>query len=126
MRKIEQLLYEYTDEELAIVYKYQLDKLMENTKRKIFSEIEKRKLTETQIFELITQTKKKIIKQQIYCPRCKSIKINITKSQVIESSFDDKEITKTVYTCTICGFIFYERKNYLYKIFNKLMRGKNH
>jgi Zn ribbon nucleic-acid-binding protein len=99
---IEELLNNFTDTELAYLYKYQLDRYLVDSQAKIKKFIfEKRALTQAALDDLIRKnTDKKIISDIAHCPRCKTDKLRKEK-------FDEKQNI----ICNVCGYVLPDREN---------------
>jgi len=107
MNELENFLNKLTDHELAIFYMNRYAGFLENSKKKIDSEIVKRNLIQENLNLLGTQ---KLIIESVekfqICQKCGSNRLFIETDykEIPISEFSSAEIAMDSYRCRLCGF----------------------
>jgi rubredoxin len=137
MKPIEDILSTFTDTELAYLFKYQINTYLFETKTKIRNYIFiDRGLQPKELEELILKNRNiKIPNDNKHCPRCKSNKIRIDKTDwaipLYKAGAEDEyamlyemQTGQTYYkdkiTCNVCGYILYDPNNEKRPFYKKL------
>lgn len=125
MKTIEDILVDYTDTELAYLYKYQFESYVNTTQAKIKNYIfATRKLNQNILDKLIIQNADRImVDNGAYCPRCKTNKLRTDQVDwiipVLKSGAEDEQAMqleiqngqryqKSKTSCNVCGYILHD------------------
>lgn len=103
--KLEKLLDNIEDFELAFLLRFRFPGLKEENQRRILEEVIKRNFTDEYIAKLIQEKEaQKPSKEFLECPRCRSQKFfSDEKSENMSVEVEGKKIPSALYTCLICG-----------------------
>lgn len=137
MTKIDDILKEFTDTELAYLNKYQLDNYLAATRTKIRDYVFKtRGLTQGSLDNLIAKNDSTTFNDdKTRCPRCKTDKVRSDKVNwaipLFRAGAEDEyamlheiqtwqSYKKDLVTCNVCGYILYDPNNEKRPFYKKL------
>ncbi len=107
MSELDNFISSLSDHELAIFFGYRYDSFLENSKKKIETEIRKRNLSSEKLKSLIdAKLINESIKESISCPRCGSYKLFIETDykEIPVSEFSSAEVAMDSHRCRLCGY----------------------
>ena len=120
MTKLEKILEQYEDFELAFLVKYKFNSYLETSKQAITSELSKRELTKEKLENLIAKYEHQRFHDSLLrCPRCFSTKIGkdsvvfwntygrigLADNIAVFDGMRGKETYKEKLTCMVCDFV---------------------
>ena len=123
MTKLEEILAEYEDFELAFLFKYKYDTYLDYSKKAILAELAKRNLTIEKIELFIEKYENQTINDGILrCPRCLSAKIakdsvefwntygrsGLADDIAALDGLSGKQTYKDKLTCIVCDYVVHD------------------
>ena len=126
MKKIDDILKDFSDYELAMFVTYRQNQYMQGTQEKIKAYLTERKLTDSEINILTANKPEPPLDEKIHCSRCNSVKLIRTRVKweipAFRAGYEDEaalwnELVKGEATykdkveCFVCGNILYDPNN---------------
>lgn len=124
MSRIEKILEQFEDFELAFLMKYKFDSYLEGSQKAILAEVNKRQLSKEKIENIVSTIENSSINDEIQhrCPRCKSTKVASDQVEFWNTynraGYSDeiakmdglagRQTYKDKLTCMVCDYVIYD------------------